>query len=78
MPQTLKDLPVGTRARVVGLRPDAAGDRRKLMSMGVMPGVELTVARVAPLGDPVEIELRGFRLSLRKAEAAAVLTEPLV
>ena len=47
----------------------------RLMEMGLVPGVELTVLGVAPLGDPLELELRGYRLSLRKSEAARVEVE---
>lgn len=46
--------------------------RRKLLSMGATPGTRFKVLRVAPLGDPIEIKLRGFHLSLRKSEAGAV------
>jgi ferrous iron transport protein A len=69
--KTLSDVPVKGRARVVGLRGDGPTARR-LLEMGLTPGCELTVVRVAPLGDPVEISLRGYRLSLRKADTACV------
>lgn len=71
----LKDLLVGDRARVTGLGAPGSAYRRKLLSMGLTPGTELTVVRIAPLGDPVEIRLRGFALSLRKDEAAALNVE---
>ena len=48
----------------------------RLFALGLLPGTEVTVVRVAPLGDPVEVEFRGMRLSLRKADAAAVRVEP--
>ncbi|MDV7144467.1 FeoA family protein [Tropicimonas sp. TH_r6] len=67
----LKDLAVGDRAVVVGFDSGDKGYRQKLQSMGVIPGAEFHVLRVAPLGDPVEIELKGFALSLRKGEADA-------
>ena len=54
------------------------GDRkikRRLFDMGLTPGAEVVLRKVAPLGDPVEVTLRGYELSLRKAEAHAVLTE---
>lgn len=51
--------------------------RRRLLDMGVMPGVEIEVIRIAPLGDPVEYMVRGYRLSLRRSEAAHVLVERL-
>ncbi len=77
---TLKDLQVGERARVSGyIAGDAAGNayRRKLLSMGLTPGAELAVTRVAPMGDPVEIRVRGFALSVRREEAAALSVEKL-
>ena len=72
----LSDLCVGARARVVHLGANSPY-RRKLLSMGITPGVELEVVRVAPLGDPVEVRLRGFALSLRKEEAGSVQVERL-
>lgn len=74
---TLGELKVGDRAKVTGFTETGAGYRRKLLSMGVTPGVEIDVARVAPMGDPVEIRVRGFSLSLRRAEAAALNVEKL-
>ncbi len=67
----LKDLAVGDRAVVAGFVEGQKAYRQKLQSMGVIPGAEFNVVRVAPLGDPVEIEVRGFALSLRKSEADA-------
>ncbi|MDR1849480.1 MAG: FeoA domain-containing protein [Zoogloeaceae bacterium] len=72
-----KDLQAGQTARVTGFArdvPDRAY-RRKLLAMGLTRGVEFQVMRVAPMGDPVEIALRGFSLSLRKDEAAALEIE---
>ncbi len=71
MNMKLKDLAVGDRAVVAGFVNGARAYRQKLQSMGLIPGAELNVIRVAPLGDPVEIELKGFALSLRKGEADA-------
>jgi ferrous iron transport protein A len=73
----LKDMKIGARGRVTGLLPGSGGYRAKLLSMGLTPGAEFTVQRVAPMGDPVEIALRGFRLTLRKAEADALQIETL-
>ncbi len=76
---TLKDLQVGDRARVAGfLETGGAGGssyRRKLLSMGLTPGAEISVTRVAPMGDPVEIRVRGFALSVRRDEAATLSVE---
>ena len=70
-----KDLRVGERARVVGFTEGGKAYRRKLLSLGLTPGVEIAVIRLAPLGDPVEIRVRGFALSLRKDEAEALQVE---
>lgn len=73
----LRHLAVGDRARVIGYSAGGSAYRRKLLSMGLTPGTELSITRVAPLGDPVEIRLRGFALSLRAAEADALTVEKL-
>ena len=78
---TLKDLQVNQQGKVTryAATDDAAKKayKRKLLAMGLTPGTEFTVTRVAPLGDPVEIKVRGFKLSLRKDEAAALVVEQL-
>lgn len=73
----LKELSVGDRARVLGFTERGNAYRRKLLSMGLTPGAEISVTRVAPMGDPVEIRVRGFALSLRKLEADALNVEKL-
>jgi ferrous iron transport protein A len=73
----LKDLQVGDRAKVTGYREGGGAYRRKLLSMGLTPGAELSVTRVAPMGDPVEIRVRGFALTLRREEAAVLTVERL-
>src|SRR5262245_6199957 len=67
----LAELPIGSRARVSGIR---GGDELsvRLLEMGLTPGVEVEMIGVAPLGDPLELELRGYRLSVRRTEAARV------
>lgn len=70
----LADLPIGARARVSHVAGDGEVSVR-LMEMGLTPGVELLLIGRAPLGDPLELELLGYRLSLRKAEAAGVEVE---
>jgi len=72
------ELRVGACGRVLGFEKAASAYRKKLMAMGLTPGTEFTVARVAPLGDPVEVHLRGFALTLRKDEAAALRIERVV
>jgi ferrous iron transport protein A len=71
---SLATLAVGARAKVV--KTDGVDEIAcRLMEMGLTPGVELSLVGVAPLGDPLEIELRGYRLSVRRAEAARVEVE---
>lgn len=74
---TLGQLQVGERARVTGYGESGGAYRRKLLSMGLTPGVEIGITRVAPMGDPVEIKVRGSSLSLRKEEAASLNVEKL-
>ena len=71
---TLKEVPVGKSARVVKLHGEGA-IKRRIMDMGITKGVEVFVRKVAPLGDPMEISLRGDELSLRKADAEMVEVE---
>jgi ferrous iron transport protein A len=71
----LGDLAAGESGRVVGFDEGSKAYRRKLLVMGLTPGTEFTVARYAPMGDPVELRVRGFSLSLRKDEAAALRVE---
>ncbi|HYQ90697.1 MAG TPA: FeoA family protein [Candidatus Competibacteraceae bacterium] len=75
MTMTLGQLAVGEAGKVVGFDKSNRAYRQKLLAMGLTPGTEFTVVRYAPLGDPVEIRVRGFALSLRKAEANALLVE---
>jgi ferrous iron transport protein A len=72
----LDRLVIGDRARVV--RVTGADDISvRLMEMGLTPGVTIELLGVAPMGDPIELELRGYRLSIRKSEAARVEVEPV-
>ena len=71
---TLADLRVGTRARVSGVA-GSDGISVRLLEMGLTPGTELQVIGTAPLGDPLELDLRGYRLSVRKTEASRVEVE---
>ena len=72
--KTLKDIAVGDSAIVKKLSGEGALKRR-IMDMGVTKGVEVFVRKVAPLGDPIEVTVRGYELSLRKAEAENILVE---
>ena len=75
MPESVKDMSPGESGRIVGFDRGSKAYRKRLLSMGLTPGVEFTVTRYAPMGDPVEIRVRDFNLSLRKQEAAALLVE---
>ena len=72
--RTLKDLKVGEAAHVVRLHGVGAV-RRRIMDMGITKNVEVFVRKVAPLGDPIEINVRGYELSLRKADAEMIEIE---
>ena len=69
--KTLKEISIGRSAKVVKLHGEGALKRR-IMDMGITKGVEITVRRVAPFGDPIEINVRNYELSLRKADAALI------
>ena len=71
---TLREVPCGCSARVVKLEGEGPVKRR-IMDMGITKGVEVFVRKVAPLGDPVEITVRGYELSVRKADAQMILVE---
>lgn len=68
---TLRDVSVGQTVKVTRLNGDGPVKRR-IMDMGITKGVEVYVRKVAPLGDPVEVTVRGYELSLRKADAAMI------
>ncbi len=65
----LDSLQEGEKAEIVGYENTGEKYLRKVLSMGLTKGSEIKVIKIAPLGDPVEIEVRGFKLSLRKGEA---------
>ena len=69
--RTLKDTKVGETVQVVKLHGEGAV-RRRIMDMGITKHVEIYVRKVAPLGDPIEVNVRGYELSLRKADAEMV------
>ena len=72
--KTLKDVPVGKTVKVVKVNGEGA-IRRRIMDMGITKGVEIYVRKVAPLGDPMELNLRGYELTLRKADAEKIDVE---
>ncbi len=69
--KTLRDAKVGETVRVVKLH-GAGAVKRRIMDMGVTKGVEIYVRKLAPLGDPVEVNVRGYELSIRKADAEMI------
>ena len=72
--KTLKEVNVGDRAKVVKLHGEGAVKRR-IMDMGLTKGVEVQIRKVAPLGDPIEITVRGYEMSIRKADAQMIEIE---
>lgn len=72
--KTLRDVPVGTTVKVIRLHGEGA-TKRRMMDMGVTKGVEIFVRKVAPLGDPVQVTVRGYELSVRKADAEIIEVE---
>ncbi|PPC91300.1 MAG: ferrous iron transport protein A [Methylobacter sp.] len=75
MSVSLKSLSVGDTGRIVGFEKSGKAYRKRLLAMGLTPGTDFRVTRFAPMGDPVEIKLRGFSLTLRKDEAGVLLIE---
>ncbi len=73
---TLRDVKIGDTVKVVKLHGEGA-IKRRIMDMGITKGTEIYVRKVAPLGDPVELTIRGYELSLRKADAEMVEVEPV-
>ena len=72
--KTLKDIAPGKGATVVRLHGEGAVKRR-IMDMGITKGVNVSVRKVAPLGDPIELTVRGYELSIRKEDASAIEVE---
>ncbi|WP_297437373.1 FeoA family protein [uncultured Clostridium sp.] len=69
---TLDMLTLGDRVRVRGLEK-GSNVKRRLLDMGVTPGIEIEIIGMAPMGDPINIELRGYKLTIRRNEAKAIL-----
>ena len=72
--RTVKDLRIGESARVVKLYGEGAL-RRRIMDMGITKGTTVTLRKVAPLGDPMELRVRGYELSIRKSDAVLIEVE---
>ena len=75
MALSIQDMEINARGKVVGYAQGAKAYLEKLLAMGLTKGAEFTITRVAPLGDPIELNIRGFNLTLRKAEADILLVE---
>jgi Fe2+ transport system protein FeoA len=75
MNRSLVDLPLGQHAEIASIDCERRLARR-LMEMGLLPGTTVRVVRMAPLGDPIELRLRNYSLSLRRAEAAKITLRP--
>lgn len=72
--KTLKDAIIGERVKITKLTGEGA-TKRRIMDMGLTKGTEVSVRKIAPLGDPIEITVRGYELSIRKADAAMIEVE---
>lgn len=72
--RTLREIKIGGTARVVKVHGEGAV-RRRIMDMGITRGVDIKITKVAPLGDPLEVTVRGYELSLRKEDAARIEVE---
>ena len=72
--KTLREIKIGGTARVIKVHGEGAV-RRRIMVMGITRGVEIKITKVAPLGDPLEVTVRGYELSLRKEDAARIEVE---
>lgn len=75
MPKSLAETPLG-RAVTVAAIDGSRAFRRRLLEMGLVPGTEVRIVTIAPLGDPLRIEIRGGQWSIRKNEAAQIAIEP--
>lgn len=71
----LSEMEINKPCRVVDIQTQNVQLRRRILDMGITPGVEITVIKTAPLGDPFEIKLRGYSLSFRKADAKGIMVE---
>ena len=71
---TLKDTQPGEKVKIVKLNGEGA-IKRRIMDMGITKGIEIFVRKVAPLGDPIEVTVRGYELSVRKADAQLIEVE---
>lgn len=73
----LNELPIGSKAKIEAFRQSSPEYRRRLMMLGATPGAQLEVVRIAPLGDPIEIRVRGSLISVRKDEIEMLELSPI-
>lgn len=73
----IKDLEIGEYAKVVGYESKNSAYRSRLLAMGLTKGITIKLIKVAPFGDPIELEVRGFNLSVRKDEAEILQVDPI-
>ena len=69
--RTLSELPIGQSARVIRVQGEGRAARR-VLEMGIIPGVTVEVVKAAPFGDPIEVRVRGYSLAMRRAEARSI------
>jgi len=74
----LSEMKMGSKGRIINIQSGESLYRHRLISMGLLPGTEFIISRIAPLGDPIEITVRGFALSLRKNEANILKIEQVI
>lgn len=72
---TLSNLKKGQKAKVLSLNIEDRSLRRKLLDMGITEGVQVKIKKIAPLGDPIDIELRGYELCIRKSDLSMIVVE---
>ncbi len=72
---TLKEMKIGSNVKIIGYNTKDRNYRQKLLRMGLVKGESFTITRKAPMGDPIEIKMKGFNLTLRKLEADALIVE---
>jgi len=73
--RTLKELKTGEKGVIIKVLGEKGAVKKRLMDMGMTSGAEVLVRKVAPLGDPIEVNIRGYELTLRKAEAQNIIIE---
>ncbi len=73
--KSLDNVSINQKCKVVEIQSENIATRRRILDMGITPGVEITIIKTAPFGDPLEVKLRGYALSFRKADAKSIIVE---